>query len=315
MGDHVQAGIVGCASIDDYLANRIKKHEHTRADKEADRTRHVDTLNANTGPVFLTYKAVPSIDAMVEKIKKSQPVYDFKSPDGVVHTFWVISGNAETAAIEEAFGKVQCLYVADGHHRTASGVNVGVQRRKTNPSHKGDEEYNYFMAVLFPHDQLKILDYNRVVQDLNGMKPDAFLAKVGEAFTVEKAAAPVKPDRSRTMGMYLDGSWYRLEAKEGTYPQDDPVASLDVAILQNNLLSPILGIEDPRKDKRVDFVGGIRGLGELERRVKAGWAAAFSLYPTSVEELMAIADAGKIMPPKSTWFEPKLRSGLVIHRL
>ncbi|MFH1998399.1 MAG: DUF1015 family protein, partial [Planctomycetota bacterium] len=298
------------------LEDRIKKHELTRADKEADRTRHVKTLNANTGPVFLTYKAVGSINDLVDEIKKTKPVYDFVSPDGVGHTFWTIVDKEKMAFIEKAFSQVSCLYVADGHHRSASGVNVGKQRRESNPSHKGNEEYNFFMAVLFPHDQLQILDYNRVVKDLNGLSKDEFLAKVSEFFeVVPKQQNQVKPNKAKNFGMFLDGKWFSLTAREGTYPHNDPVKSLDVAILQNNLLSKVLGVGDPRTDKRIDFVGGIRGLGELEKRVGEGWEVAFSLFPTSIEQLMAIADAGKIMPPKSTWFEPKLRSGLVIHML
>ena len=315
MGDHVQAGIVASASIDDYIENRIKKHEHTRAVKEADRTRHVDTLDANTGPVFLTYKAVAEIDALVTKIRAGAPTYDFTSPDGVGHTFWVVEDAGLIASIEKAFEQVPCTYVADGHHRSASGVNVGKQRRDANPDHTGHEEYNFFMAVLFPHDQLRILDYNRVVMDLKGLSIDDFLARVGEVFDVEEADGQVRPDRARVFGMYLDGRWFRLTAKAGTYPENDPVSSLDVAILQNNLLSPVLGIGDPRKDDRIDFVGGIRGLGELEKRVAEGCAVAFALHPTSIEQLMAIADAGEVMPPKSTWFEPKLRSGLIVHKL
>lgn len=315
MGDHVQAGIVGSASIDDYIEDRIKKHEHTRAEKEADRTRHVDTLNANTGPVFLTYRAQESLNRIVEEVRKSPPAYDFTSPDGVRHTFWVVEDETTLKEIEEAFVQVPCLYVADGHHRSASGVNVGRQRREANPNHKGDEEYNYFMAVLFPHDQLQILDYNRVVKDLGKQSREEFLARVGEAFDVKEKGDPVRPASPKTFGMYLEGQWYQLQARTGTFPADDPVGSLDVSILQNNLLDPVLGIKDPRKDKRIDFVGGIRGLGELERRVHEGWKAAFSFYPTSIEQLMAIADAGEVMPPKSTWFEPKLRSGLIVHTL
>jgi len=315
MGDHVQAGIVGSASIDDYIEDRIKKHEHTRADKEADRTRHVDTLDANTGPVFLTYKAEQSIDSIVDEIRKNDPVYDFISADEVGHTFWLVSDETLIKSIEAAFKDVSSLYVADGHHRSASAVNTGKTRREANSNHKGDEEYNYFMTVLFPHNQLKILDYNRVVADLNGLTVDDFLAKVGDSFDLNKEQGPFKPETNKTFGMYLKDTWYSLTAKEGTYPSDDPVKSLDVAILQNNLLAPILGIGDPRKDSRIDFVGGIRGLKELEKRVREGCEAAFSLHPTSIQQLMAIADAGEVMPPKSTWFEPKLRSGLIVHKL
>ncbi|MHC4942384.1 MAG: DUF1015 domain-containing protein [Planctomycetota bacterium] len=315
MGDHVQAGIVARASVEDYLEDRIKKHELTRADKEADRTRHVNELNANTGPVFLTYKRISRIDEIADEIKKTEPIYDFESPDGVGHTFWKADDPAMLTAIEQAFSQVPCLYVADGHHRSASGANVGKQRREANADHKGDEAYNYFMAVLFPHNQLKILDYNRVVKDLNNMSKAQFLETINERFEVTKESGQVRPTAAKTFGMHIEGEWYKLTAKEGTYPKDDPVGSLDVAILQNNLLAPALGIKDPRTDKRIDFVGGIRGLGELEKRVNEGWKVAFSLHPTSIEQLMAIADAGEIMPPKSTWFEPKLRSGLIIHSL
>ncbi len=314
MGDHVQAGVVGCVSAWDYHADLVKKHELTRADKEADRTRHVRELNANTGPVFLTYKAESSIDAIVETIRAGKPVYDFVSPDGVGHTFWVVSDESLIASLEKELTALDCLYVADGHHRSASGSNIAKERKEQNPDHGGNEEYNYFMAVLFPHDQLAILDYNRVVKDLNGLGNEAYLEKVSEKFDVTPAAEG-KPDAARRFGMYLDGAWYRLEARDGTFDANDPVGSLDVAILQNNLLAPILGIKDPRKDSRIDFVGGIRGMAELEKRVAEGCVVAFALHPTSIEQLMAIADAGKIMPPKSTWFEPKLRSGLIVHDL
>jgi len=315
MGDHVQAGVVGCVSAWDYHADLVKKHELTRAEKEADRTRHVRELNANTGPVFLTYRAQTSIDEVVNEIREQQqPVYDFTSQDGIVHTFWVVDGETRNAALQAEFQRLDCLYVADGHHRSASGANIAKERKAGNPNHTGNEDYNYFMAVLFPHDQLHIMDYNRVVQDLQGVTKDQFLAKVGETFHVELGDG-LKPTQPKTFGMYLDGEWYRLVAKDGSYDPDHPVQSLDVAILQNNLLSRVLGIEDPRKDERIDFVGGIRGMQELEKRVREGWTVAFALYPTSIEQLMAIADAGEIMPPKSTWFEPKLRSGLIIHDL
>jgi len=314
MGDHVQAGVVGVVSAWDYFAGKVKKHELTRADKEADRPRHVRELNANTGPVFLTYRARSAIDALVDDVRGLVPVYDFTGSDGIGHTFWVVEERDRVASLKREFKALDCLYVADGHHRTASGANIAKERRETNPGHTGEEEYNFFMAVMFPHDQLAIMDYNRVVKDLNGLSAETFLKKVEEKFVVAPSAEK-KPSAPRTMGMYLEGKWYRLAAKEGSFTAGDPIKSLDVSILQENLLSPVLGIEDPRRDERVDFVGGIRGMEELERRVDGGWAAAFALFPMSVEQLMAIADAGEIMPPKSTWFEPKLRSGLIIHDL
>jgi len=314
MGSHVQAGVVGCVSAWDYHADKVKKHELTRADKEADRTRHVRELNANTGPVFLTYRARDAINALVETIRKGTPVYDFVSSDGIGHTFWVVDDAALIADLEREFRALDCLYVADGHHRSASAANIAVERREADPNHTGGEEYNYFMTVMFPHDQLRIMGYNRVVKDLGGLSVDEFLAKVGESFDVAPAVEG-KPDAPRGFGMYLDGSWYRLTAREGTFDAKHPVKSLDVAILQDNLLAPVLGIHDPRKDSRIDFVGGIRGMQELEKRVNGGWAAAFALHPTSVRQLMDIADAGATMPPKSTWFEPKLRSGLIVHDL
>jgi uncharacterized protein (DUF1015 family) len=314
MGDHVQAGVVGCVSAWDYHEDRVKKHELTRAEKEADRTRHVRDLNANTGPVFLTYKKQKGIDALVDDIRLSKATYNFVSPDGIGHTFWVVKTPERIAALKKAFCELDCLYVADGHHRSASAANIAVERKEQNPDHTGDEEYNYFMVVMFPHDQLRIMDYNRVVKDLAGMSPDEFLERAGDKFEVVEASKG-KPESPRSFGMFLDGRWFRLTAKEGTFDANDPVKSLDVSILQENLLAPVLGIGDPRKDERIDFVGGIRGMEELEKRVGEGWAVAFALYPMSVEQLMAIADAGEIMPPKSTWFEPKLRSGLIIHDL
>ncbi|NOZ14061.1 MAG: DUF1015 domain-containing protein [Acidobacteria bacterium] len=315
MGNHVQTGLVGCASADDYMADRIKKHELTRADKEKDRIKHVYTLNANTGPVFLTYKAVNEIDAVIEKITEGKPEYDFVSDDGIGHTFWVIRDGDTIKKLESLFADMDAVYVADGHHRSASGAKVRDWRRKDNPNHTGEEEYNFFLAVYFPHNQLAIMPYNRVVKDLNGLTKEQFLEKVAEKFNVEKTGKK-EPDYPTNICMYLDGEWYTLIAKEGTYPKDDPVHSLDVSILQENLLAPVLGIGDPRTDKRIDFIGGIRGTEELERLVNSGdFAVAFSMYPTSIEQLIAIADAGKTMPPKSTWFEPKLRSGLIVHML
>lgn len=313
MGGHVQAGMVVAASCQEYADGLIKRHEFTRKDKEDDRTRHTHELNANAGPVFLTYRKRPDIDAIVDGIRKGSPTYDFVAPDGIVHTVWIVPAE-QAERIRAAFGQVPALYVADGHHRAASAARVGLERKAANADHRGDEPYNYFLAVLFPHDQLRILDYNRVVKDLGGLSEKEFLKKVGEKFTVAQASEP-RPDAPRRFGMFLGGKWHRLEAKPGTFAANDPVRSLDAAILQENLLAPVLGIADVRTDKRIDFVGGIRGFGELERRVKEGWAAAFALFPTSLDQLMSVADAGLVMPPKSTWFEPKLRSGLLVRTL
>lgn len=315
MGDVNQIGIVAGASVEDYENNIIKKHEHTRAKKEADRIKHVDTLNANTGPVFLTYKARNDINGIVAKVMNKRPVYDFEAEDGIKHIFWIIEENTEE--LINIFAEIDYLYVADGHHRSASGTKVCQRRRTENPNHTGNEEYNFFLSVIFPHDQLYIMDYNRVVKDLNNLSNDNFLKKVSEKFEVTEHSktSPFKPKNLHTFGMYLNGTWYKLSAKDGTFPTNDPVNSLDVAILQNNLLNPILAIGDPRKDERIDFVGGIRGLTELSNRVNAGEAVAFSMFATSIEQLMNIADAGEVMPPKSTWFEPKLRSGVITHLL
>jgi len=316
MGDVCEVGLVAGTSVEDYENDVIKKHEHTRADKEADRIKHVDTLNANTGPVFLTYPAREDLDALMNELMKATPDYDFTADDNVRHTFWKIEDADVINKITDIFTRIPNLYVADGHHRSASGTKVGQQRRAANPNHTGDEEYNYFLSVIFPHDQLYIMDYNRVVKDLNDLSNGEFMAKVEEKFSVEKIGyEPYKPEALHTFGMYLDGAWYKLTAIDGTFPANDPVKSLDVSIMQENLLHPILAIGDPRTDKRIDFVGGIRGLDELSRRVDAGEAVAFSMFPTSIEQLMAIADAGKVMPPKSTWFEPKLRSGVIVHLL
>jgi uncharacterized protein (DUF1015 family) len=312
--EHVQIGLVAGASIEEYQNNLIKKHELTRAVKEKDRTRHVEILNANTGPVFLTYKADTKIDALVARLCEAKPEYDFTADDGIGHRFWVIEQEAGLSELQDAFAKIPHLYVADGHHRSASAAAVCNIRKAANPNHSGDEVYNHFLAVLFPHDQLYIMDYNRVVFDLNGLTAEAFLDKVNEKFDVDKTTEP-SPDQATEFGMFLDGTWYRLKAKDGTFDAADPVAGLDVAILQNNLLAPILGIGDPRTDNRIDFIGGIRGTKELERRVKEGGAVSFAMYATSIEQLMAIADADKIMPPKSTWFEPKLRSGVCVRPL
>jgi len=315
MGDHVQTGLVAGASVDEYEADLIKKHEHTRPVKEDDRTRHIDALDANTGPVFLTYKARPEIDALVERLTTTDPTYDFVAPDGIRHVLWVVDSPADRDALVDVFAEVQDLYVADGHHRSAAGTRIRALRRDANPDHTGDESYNFFLSVIFPDKQMMILDYNRVVRNLNGLDQDAFVTSLGERFEMEPTEDG-RPARRRCFGMYLGGRWYRLTAKDGSFPSDDPVSSLDVAILQDNLLAPVLGIGDPRSDERIDFVGGIRGLEELERKVDSGeWAVAFALHPTSIEQLFAVADAGLVMPPKSTWFEPKLRSGLIVSPL
>lgn len=319
MNDRSQTGIVACASIDDYRNNVIKKHELTRADKEQDRINHVDYCDANTGPIFLTYRAKRSIDKLVaDTMSAKAPVYDFTSDDEISHTVWVIDDPAVIDAICVEFAQIDNLYIADGHHRSASAVRVGCMRRDTHTDYNGSEEFNYFLSVIFPDNDLYIMDYNRIVKDLNGLSKEAFLAKVSERFAITpyEASQPLKPQDKHTFGMYLDGKWMLLTALEGTYDPSDPVARLDVSILQNNLLHPILGIGDPRTDKRIDFVGGIRGLRALSDRVDNGsMAVAFSMYPTTMDDLMDIADAGAIMPPKSTWFEPKLRSGLFVHKL
>ena len=319
MGGRAQIGIVGCTAVDDYRSNVIKKHELTRADKEQDRINHVDYCDANTGPIFLTYRAEETLDTLVSGVmEKKSPVYDFISDDGVGHTVWVIDEEATIEAICKAFAGIDNLYIADGHHRSASAVHVGMKRRESKPDYDGAEEFNFFLSVIFPDNQLYIMDYNRIVRDLNGHTKETYLDKVAEKFVITPymGEGALKPEKKHTYGMYLDGSWMLLEAKKDTYDAADPVAQLDVSILQNNLLHPILGIGDPRTDKRIDFVGGIRGLKALSDRVDDGsMAVAFSMYPTTMEDLMDIADAGAIMPPKSTWFEPKLRSGLFIHKL
>ncbi|MDD2587054.1 MAG: DUF1015 family protein, partial [Syntrophomonadaceae bacterium] len=306
MDNRVQTGIVGCTSIDEYMNNIIKKHEHTRADKEQDRINHVDYCDANTGPIFLTYRNTKEISNIVAEWVKKKPVYDILSEDGITHTVWVIDDEATVNKLVDLFTRIDYLYIADGHHRSASAVKVGQMRRKQNPVYTGDEEFNYFLSVIFPDNDLYVMDYNRVVKDLNGNSAEEFMHKVEEKFAVSlyDGEGPYKPETKKTYGMYLEGKWYILKAKQGTFNADDPVDRLDVSILQNNILHPILGIEDPRTDKRIDFIGGIRGLKELERRVDSGMKVAFSMYPTMIEDLMDIADAGKVMPPKSTWFEP-----------
>lgn len=314
MDGRKQTGIVACASIDDYLQGTIKKHENTRADKEIDRITHVDTCNAQTGPIFLAYRAQDDIDSVVNRVKKGKPEYSFTSDDGIHHSVWLIDDSKDVETIYNSFSNLSDIYIADGHHRAASAVKVGVKRRENNPNHTGDEEYNYFLSVLFPHNQLKILPYNRVIKDLNGYTKEEFLQKISDSFDICAVSEPYSPDTKLSFGMYLDRQWYKLSAKEHII-SDDPVEGLDVSILQNNLLNPVLGIKDPRTDKRIDFVGGIRGLMELERRAQSDMCLAFSMYPTSIEELFDVADAKLLMPPKSTWFEPKLRSGIFIHRL
>ena len=315
MDGHSQTGVVGCASIDDYRNNVIKKHENTRADKEEDRIRHVDTCSMQTGPIFLAYRAKEDLKEKIGELKKQAPVYDFVSEDGIGHRVWVIDNDSDVAMIEEAFGKIPAIYIADGHHRCASAVKVGLKRREQYPDYTGEEEFNYFLSVIFPDEELRILDYNRAVKDLNGMDAATFLTRIEEYFAVEKKGqSPYRPTEKGTFGMYLEDEWYSLVAKE-KIKSEDAVEGLDVSLLQNDLLDPILGIMDPKTDKRIDFVGGIRGLGELERRVHTDMKVAFSMYPTSIAELFAVADAGRLMPPKSTWFEPKLRSGLFLHEI
>lgn len=313
MNGRSQTGVVGCASIDDYCRNVIKKHENTRADKEEDRIRHVDTLSAQTGPIFLAYRDRADLQALIKKGKEEKPLYDFTAEDGINHRVYRIADEGMQEEIARIFKEMDSLYIADGHHRAASAVKMGLKRRAEHPDYTGEEEFNYFLSVVFPDSELMIMDYNRVVKDLNGLTPEAFLSAVEECFTVEeKGAEPVKPAEKGEVGMYLDGKGYLLTVKE-EYRTDEPVKGLDVSLLQDYLLSPILGIGDPKTDKRIDFVGGIRGLKELKKRTESDCRVAFSMYPTSIGELFSVADAGLLMPPKSTWFEPKLRSGLFIH--
>lgn len=310
MGNHVQVGLVAAASVDEYDRGLIKKHELTRADKEDDRTRHIEVLGCNDEPVFLTYRADRTLDGLIGEVTGTAPEYDFVTEDGIGHTFWVVRG-AANGRIEEAFRTIPHLYIADGHHRSAAAARVQKLYRQKG---KSAGEHDRFLAVVFPHDQMQILPYNRVVKDLRGQSAEQLLARVAERFSVEPTTQ-AQPARLHTFGMFLAGRWYQLTAKPGTFPET-PLGVLDVSILQENLLAPVLGIGDPRKDQRINFVGGIRGTAELERLVTSGvYGVAFSMYATSLEQLMAIADAGEIMPPKSTWFEPKLRSGLVLHAL
>lgn len=315
MDGRVQDGIVGCASIDDYLGGVIKKHENTREDKEQDRIRHVDVCGAQTGPIFLAYRAKEEIRAIIAKAKQGNALYDFVSEDGIRHRVFCIDGASEIEELRQAFSGMDKIYIADGHHRAASAVHVGTMRRERNLGYGGTEEFNYFLSVLFPDDQLMIMDYNRLVRDLNGLSEEDFLEKVEEAFEVSPATEPrPKPREKGEISMFLGGRWYCCHVREGERPRH-PVDGLDVSVLQDRLLAPVLGIRDPRTDARIDFVGGIRGLEELERRVGEDCAVAFAMFPTSIHELFDVADAGLLMPPKSTWFEPKLRSGLFIHKI
>ncbi|GMR21317.1 MAG: DUF1015 family protein [Gammaproteobacteria bacterium] len=310
MDDHEQTGLVAVASVLDYDSNRIRKHEFTRPDKEDDRVKQIDTLGAQTGPVFLTYRHNEAIDALVNRITAAAPDVDITVDDGVRHSLWVVSDNAQIETISQTFDAMDCLYIADGHHRSAAASRVAAMRTQRDR----DADSNYFLSVIFPDNQVKILDYNRVITDLNSQDEASFLEKVGTRFTVDKRDTEVRPAANGEFGMYLPGQWYRLTVNADLIPADDPVARLDVSLLANNLIEPVLGISDPRRDKRIDFVGGIRGLKELERRVDCGeMAVAFALFPTSLDQLMDVADAGEVMPPKSTWFEPKLADGLVSH--
>lgn len=309
-----QYGLVGCVSVGEYDQGLIKRHELTRVDKENERVSHIDTTGAQTGLVFLLYRSRAEIDRIVSAITRGEPEYDFTTSDGVSHTAWVVGDSGTVEALQREFSNVECLYIADGHHRAASASTVARMRRGRNPAHTGTEEYNRFVATLFPHEQLKILDYNRAVKDLQGMTAAAFMERVGEKFTLSAGFTARSPSRSHQFGMYVGGTWYRLDARPEIYEKADLIGKLDVSILQDHLLGPILGIRDPRTDERIKFIGGIRGMDELERMVnERGYAVAFSLYPPGITELIGIADAGMIMPPKSTWFEPKLRSGLFVH--
>lgn len=315
MGEVCQTGIVGCAGVDDYLDNTIKKHEYTRADKEEDRIRHVDTCNANTGPIFLAYRKNDCIDKIIDKYTALSPEYDFVSEGDVKNTVWVISDKNDTDALSEAFADVDNLYIADGHHRAASAVKVALKRREENPGFDGSEEFNFFLAVAFRAEELKIMDYNRLIKDTNGLSDEEMFAKLSDIFEIAEENEAVKPHRRHTFGFYYKNRWYRLTLKDGLSDESDALSSLDVSLLQKYVINDIFGIEDPRTDKRIDFVGGIRGLKELEKRCSEDMSIAISMFPTSLNELMTIADMGQVMPPKSTWFEPKLLSGLFIHEL
>ncbi len=315
MGSHTQTGLVAVASVAAYDTNRIRKHEYTRPEKEDDRVRQIDALNAQTGPVFLTYRHNPVLDHLADSVTKAQPQYDLKADDGVQHTLWLIDDEASIQTITHTFEAMNCLYIADGHHRSAAASRIARMRHQHN-GETGEIAADYFLSVLFPDNQMQILDYNRLVKDLNGLSEKAFLNEIGQVFEVTACDTAVKPAQSGEFGMYLSHQWYRLRIMPERIPADDPVGRLDVSLLQDNLIAPVLGIHDPRREKRIDFVGGIRGLAELEKRVNSGdMQVAFSLYPTRMEDLMAVADAKEVMPPKSTWFEPKLADGLVSHIL
>lgn len=315
MNGRKQTGIVGCASVDDYLNQVIKKHENTREEKELDRIRHVDICNAQTGPIFLAYRSNEKIRNLILKMKKQEALYQFTSSDQITHTIWVIDQEDDIALVEKTFELIDNVYIADGHHRCASAVKVGLKRRELHPDYLGDEEFNYFLSVLFAEDELLIMDYNRVIKDTNGLSEDELLEKILEVCTLAKVDERCcKPRKKGELAMRLSNNWYMLQFKDN-YQIDDPVEGLDVSILQNHILEPVFGIADPKTDKRIDFVGGIRGMEELEKRVATDAKVAFALYPTSIQELFAVADEGLLMPPKSTWFEPKLRSGLFIHVL
>ena len=315
MNGKSQTGLVICAAIDDYINDKIKKHEHTRKDKEVDRINHVDYCDANTGPIFLTYRNQAEISKIMDKWIQNEPLYDFISEDGNGHTVWIINNDSDIERLTTLFKKVDSLYIADGHHRAKSAVEVGLKRRKENPGYTGEEEFNYFLAIVYPDNQLEVLDYNRTVKDLNGLNEDEFLSAIEKNFKIKVSKEAVKPKRRHTFGMYMNNTWYELEAKDGTFNEEDPMDRLDVSILQNNLLAPILGVDDPTKSDRIEFIGGIRGINELEKRANKDMKVSFSMFATTTDDIMSIADGGMIMPPKSTWFEPKPRSGLFIHKL
>ncbi|MDU5260822.1 MAG: DUF1015 family protein [Clostridium celatum] len=315
MNGNSQTGLVICAAIDDYINDKIKKHEHTRKDKEIDRINHVDYCDANTGAIFLTYRNQTEISKIMDKWIQNEPLYDFISEDGNGHIIWIINNDSDIKKLTTLFKAIDSLYIADGHHRAKSAVEVGLKRRRENPGYTGEEEFNYFLAIVYPDNELEVLDYNRTVKDLNGLNEDEFLSAIEKNFKIKVSKEAVKPKKKHTFGMYMNNIWYELEAKDGTFNEEDPMERLDVSILQNNLLSPILGIDDPTKSDRIEFIGGIRGIKELEKRANKDMKVSFSMFATTIDDIMSIADSGMIMPPKSTWFEPKPRSGLFIHKL